>query len=80
VLADLNGNPLPAGTTAAATVAGTGLTVAQPNSFTYPCTSTAQGARFTINATATAVDGTFSLLVTSPGGIQTGLRYPVDVL
>lgn len=79
VLPDLNGNPLPQGTTIAATISGSGLTLSQPNSFTVPCTTEPTSYAFSVSASATAVDGTLTITVTSPSGLQTILQYPVDV-
>lgn len=83
--ADRNGNPMPAGTTIAASVAGTGLAVAAPASFTVPCTTVATSYSFTITATPTANSGTLTILVTTPAvagsqGIQTPLTYTVPVV
>lgn len=83
--ADQNGNPMPAGTTIAASVAGTGLAVAAPATFTVPCTTVATTYSFTITAAAGANSGTLTILVTTPGaggstGIQTPLTYPVTVV
>lgn len=80
LFADVNGNPLPAETTIAASITGTGLTVGTPNSFRVPCTRTATSYSFSISASPTAVDGTLTILVTTPSGLQTQLTYPVDVL
>src|SRR5262249_51371358 len=37
---DVNGNPMPGGTTITASVQGTGFTLGQPTSFTVPCSAT----------------------------------------
>lgn len=78
-LPDLNGNPLPQGTTIAGSISGSGLTLAQPSSFTVPCATEPTSYAFSVSASATAVDGTLTLTVTSPAGLQTILQYPVDV-
>jgi hypothetical protein len=82
---DLNNNPLPAGTTIAGTMAGTGLAIASgsPSSFTVPCTTEPVSYAFTVTATAgTAVagsSGTLTLDVKSPGGLESFLTYSVPV-
>ena len=74
LFADLNDNPLAAGTTITATVAGTGITLGTPNSFTVPCTTEPTAYPFTIIKAAGATTGTMTLLVTSPSGLA------VDIL
>ena len=75
---DLNGNPLPSGTTIAAQLAGTGLTLATPSSFVVPCTSSPTTYPFTISSGASAATGTLNITVTSKGGITTILSYRVS--
>lgn len=77
--ADRNDNPLPQGTKITATVSGTGLTVATPSSFTVPCTTEPTQYAFTVNASATAVDGILTIMVEAPSGLTTILQYPVNV-
>jgi hypothetical protein len=79
MFADLNDNPLPQGTKITASVSGTGLAVATPNSFTVPCTTEPTQYGFTVTASATAVDGVLTILVEAPSGLQTILQYPVNV-
>lgn len=79
LFADLNDNPLPQGTKITATVSGTGLQVATPSSFTVPCTTEPTSYAFTVNASATAVDGMLTISVEAPSGLQTILQYPVNV-
>ncbi|HMN45837.1 MAG TPA: Ig-like domain-containing protein [Povalibacter sp.] len=79
LFADVNGNPLPAETTIAASISGTGLALGTPSSFRVPCTRSATSYSFSITAAPTAADGTLTILVTTPGGLQTQLTYPVDV-
>lgn len=84
--ADLNDNPMPAGTTVSATVSGTGLQVAQPNSFTIPCTTEPTTYSFTITATATSANaGILTLSIETPGaagagGVETVAQYPFSVV
>lgn len=79
LFADLNNNPLPQGTKITATVSGTGLSVASPSSFTVPCATEPTQYAFTVNASATAIDGVLTLSVEAPSGLQTILQYPVNV-
>lgn len=75
--ADVNGNPLAAETTISADIAGTGYSLGDPKSFTYPCTTEPLDYSFTINATATSGNGTLTLTVTSPSGVKTITQYPI---
>jgi hypothetical protein len=83
--ADLNNNPLPSGTTIAATISGTGLTLGNPRSFTVPCTTEPTAYSFSItHENAQGVSGLLTLTITSPGGggrggITTIAQYPVVV-
>ena len=79
LFADLNNNPLPQGTKITATVSGTGLSVASPSSFTVPCATEPTQYAFTVNASATAIDGVLTHSVEAPSGLQTILQYPVNV-
>jgi hypothetical protein len=76
--ADLNDNPLPAGTTITYQAAGTGLTVGSPSSFTVPCVTNPTSYPVTISATTTAVDGTLTVTVEAPSGLTTIMTYPID--
>lgn len=82
IFADVNGNPLPAETTIAASVTGNGLAVAAPASFTVPCTidPTTYSFAVTAAAAATATTGTLTILVTTPTGLQSQLTYDVPVV
>jgi hypothetical protein len=75
--ADLNDNPLASGTTIAGTVAGTGITLGSPSTFTVPCTTEPTAYPFTITKAAGATTGTLTILVTSPSGLQSLLSYPI---
>jgi hypothetical protein len=82
---DANLNPLPAGTTIAAAVIGSGLTTNAPTSFTVPCTLDPTSYTFSVSASSTAVTGSLTITVTSPGGAGTGglvttLSYPLPVM
>jgi hypothetical protein len=77
LFADLNDNPLASGTTIVASVAGTGITLGTPNSFTVPCTTEPTAYPFTITKAAGATTGSMTLLVTSPSGLQSILSYPI---
>ncbi len=79
LFADLNNNPLPQGAKIPATFSGTGLSVASPSSFTVPCATEPTQYAFTVNASATAIDGVLTLSVEAPSGLQTILQYPVNV-
>jgi hypothetical protein len=74
---DVNGNPLPSGSTISAALTGTGLTLGSPSSFTVPCTTGPTTYPFTITAGNAAATGTLTITVTSKGGIITILSYPV---
>jgi hypothetical protein len=75
--ADLNGNPMPSGTTISGTVAGTGITLGAPSSFTVPCTTEPTTYPFSISKAVGATTGTLTILVTSPAGLQSILTYPI---
>jgi hypothetical protein len=78
-LADLNDNPMPAGTTVRFQVNGTGLTVGQPNSFTVPCTTEPSSHPVTISASNTATNGTLTVTTEAPSGISISRVYSVIV-
>lgn len=84
--ADLNDNPMPAGTTISATISGQGLQVAQPNSFTVPCTTAPTTYSFTITTTATSAEaGILTLSIETPGaagagGVESVAQYPFSVV
>jgi len=75
--ADLNNNPLPSGTTIAATASGLGITLGQPSSFTIPCTTEPGSYPFTIIKDAFATTGSMTIRVTTPSGLQSLLSYPI---
>jgi hypothetical protein len=82
---DANLNPLPAGTTIAAAVIGTGLTANAPSTYTVPCTTDPTSYLFSVTAALTATSGSLTITVTSPGGAGTGglvttLFYPLPVM
>jgi hypothetical protein len=74
---DLNGNPLPAQTTITGTIAGTGLALAAPSSFTVPCSTEPGSYPFTITKEAGAGGGTLTVQVTTPSGATTLLSYTI---
>jgi hypothetical protein len=78
---DVNNNPMPAGTTVAAAVVGSGLTVNAPSSYTVPSTTSPTSYPFSISAASSTTAGTYSLnlTITSPGGVVTYLSYPLPV-
>lgn len=76
---DVNGNPMPNGTTISASVIGAGLSVGAPTSFTVPCTREPTAYAFSVTASGTATDGTLTILVTTPSGLQSQLTYPIHV-
>jgi len=78
--ADLNDNPLPSGTTITYTVAGNGLSLGTPSTFTMPCTSEPVSYPVTVIASTTATSGTVTATVLSPGGLQTILTYAITVV
>lgn len=80
VMADVNDNPMPAGTTVAFTIGGTGLTVTNPAGSPVACTREPTLAAVTINAANPASPGTLSITVRSPSGVATLLEYDVDVI
>ena len=76
--ADLNGNPLPAQTTIVGTVAGAGITLGSPNSFTVPCTTEPTAYPFTITKALGAAGGTLTIQVTTPSGLISLLSYTIQ--
>jgi hypothetical protein len=84
--ADLNNNPVPAGTTITAAVTGAGLAVGTPSSYTVPCTTEPPTYGFSVNqATAAAGSAVLTLTVKSPGGNGSGgitsvYQYPITVM
>jgi hypothetical protein len=78
-LADLNDNPMAQGTTVAFGIAGEGLSTANPAGTTVPCATEPTAAAVTVSASDTAVDGTLTVTVRSPSGLEVSFDYPVDV-
>jgi hypothetical protein len=83
-VADVNNNPMPAGTTISASVSGTGfaLTTGYPSTYTYPCTDEPIDYAFSLTSSGTgsASESLQILLdIKSPGGIETFVSYPVTV-
>jgi hypothetical protein len=87
---DENGNPMPAGTTIAASVSGVGLQIPAPNSDIVPSSSLASGVvtaaangitvfSYTVQAAATLGTGTITITVTSPDS-KTVTRYQISVV
>jgi hypothetical protein len=75
---DLNFNPMPAGTTIAGTVAGTGLTLGTPATFTVPCTTEPTSYPFTVSKAAMpGTGGTLTIRVTTPSGLESILVYGI---
>lgn len=71
---DVNGNPLPGGTTISASTSGAGLTTAQPSTATVPCSTLAAGVEsngitqfgFTVTSGTTTGTGTFTVAIKTP--------------
>jgi len=80
LLADLNNNPMPQGTTVEASITGNNLTLGAPSSFTVPCTTepTSIGVIVT-NSPASMTTGLLTLTITSPGGVVTIANYHINV-
>jgi hypothetical protein len=75
---DVNGNPMPRGTTVTATVNGAGYTIGTPSSYTVPCTTEFTSHTFTVNATAAATNGNLTMTVTTPKGQPSVFIYPLQ--
>ena len=77
--ADLNNNPLPAGTTITGTVAGQGLSIGTPSTFTVPCTTNPTAYPFTVSKAPTnSGSGTLTVTVKTPAGLETLLSYAIQ--
>jgi hypothetical protein len=79
-VADVNGNPMAAGTSIKASVSGKGfaLTAGFPNTYTYPCTTEPIDYSFSLSSDGTGTVGetvTILLDITSAGGIETFVTY-----
>jgi hypothetical protein len=77
---DLNGNPMPAGTTVLVTAATTVGTVSE-GTITIPCATDLGGQSYTsfITAAATAGGGEVTITVTSPSGLVTVQNFAATV-
>jgi hypothetical protein len=90
-VADVNNNPMPAGTVVKATVVGTGITLAAPTSgsYTYPCTTEPVTYAFTVSVASTAVAGSNASLLLDVttggdasqkiGGVDTTASYTIPI-
>ena len=83
-VADVNGNPMAAGTTISASVSGTGfaLTSGFPSSYTYPCTEEPIDYSFSLTSDGSGTAGeSLQLLldIKSAGGIETFVTYTIPV-
>jgi hypothetical protein len=76
---DVNNNPLPGGTTISYTVAGRGLSMGNPSSFSHPCASSPVSFPANVIAGNDAVDGTMTVTVEAPSGLTSLFTYPVNV-
>jgi hypothetical protein len=84
---DINGNPMPGGTTISAATTGGGLQIAQPASFAVPCTALPAGLEvngitaysFSVISGGTAGTGSFSVTIRTPKGLTTTLVVNVTV-
>ena len=82
-VADLNFNPMPAGTMVAASVSGAGLTVGAPTSYTVPCTTEPGSYGFFVQAGTGATAGStgrLTLTITAPGGLATVAFYTFTLM
>jgi hypothetical protein len=83
--ADLNNNPVPAGTTVSAAVTGANLSLGQPSSYTVPCMTEPPTYGFILTqSTAAAGSAILTLTIKSPGGngsggITTVAQYSITV-
>ena len=81
-LADLNLNPMPAGTTiAAALTAPTGISLGQTTTYTVPCMTEPGSYSFVVQAGTGAQSGvaTMTLTITSPGKVVSTALYQFNV-
>jgi hypothetical protein len=79
LLEDLNGNPMPGGTSVNFSANGTGLSVGTPSSFSVACTTEPTNHPVTIIANPTATSGTLVLSTTTPSGVTFVSSRPVTV-
>lgn len=83
-VADLNNNPMAAGTTITASVTGAGLTISLPASkaYKYPCTTEPITYAFTVtidSTTAKPGNGSLLLDIVSAGGIESIASYQIPI-
>lgn len=83
-VADVNGNPMAAGTTISASVSGKGfsMTAGFPTSYTYPCTAEPIDYSFSITSDGSGAAGeSLKLLldIKSAGGVETFVSYTITV-
>ena len=75
---DVNGNPLPQGTTITFTIAATGMTLGQPSSFTVPCTTEPTAYPVSVTTTGAVTAGTLTVRTLSPSGLETVWSYSIQ--
>lgn len=84
---DVNGNPMPAGTTVALTATGAGLGVASPSSYSVPCAAIGINQQvsgvtvfpFTITSGTQTGQGVLTLTITTPRGLVTTRQISATV-
>ncbi len=86
-LRDINGNPMPSGTTVTLAASGAGLGIANPSSYTVPCSNIASGAQaggvtifpFTVTSGTATGQGVLTLTITTPRGLVTTRQISATV-
>jgi hypothetical protein len=84
---DVNGNPLPGGTTVTGAASGAGLTIIQPATSTVPCSSLPANAQaggitrysFTVTSATTVGTGSFVLSIRTPRNLTTTFVVNITV-
>jgi hypothetical protein len=84
---DINGNPMPSGTTVTLAASGAGLGIANPSSYTVPCSNIASGALaggvtifpFTVTSGTSVGQGVLTLTITTPRGLVTTQQISATV-
>jgi hypothetical protein len=84
---DVNGNPMPGGTTVTGSTNGSGLQISVPNAYTVPCSALRAGQEangitlfnFSVISSTTTGTGTFTVTVKTPKGLTTTLTVNVTV-
>ena len=83
---DINGNPMPGGSTVTGTISGSGLTLGDPSTFTMGCSAQSPNVQtpgltvFSFNLTATAVgSGLLTISVKTPKGNETLTQVSITV-